>query len=171
MLYKRRSIRRYSDRDISDEALHEILRAGMSAPSAVCKAPARYIVVRDREQLCLMADGNGPSADLLRQAKVGVLVCGDMEATYEKGRDYWIIDAAAACENMLLAATAMGIGSCWLGTWPQLAKLAAQHALFDLPENIVPHSILAFGYPADENELELGSRCTYDEAKVHWEKW
>ena len=70
---------------------------------------------------------------------------------------------------MTLCADALGIGSVWLGTWPQMDRVEKQAALFNLPETIVPHSVLALGYPAEENKEPRESR--YEENRVHFEKW
>ena len=142
------STRKFSDKPISDADLHAILEAGMSGPSAVNARPWSFIVVRDKGMMnkirTVYPDAN-IAADPLRGADVGILVCGDLERAYQGAPDYWVVDGSIACQNMILAAHALGIGSVWLGTWPQENKIAAQKALFDLPEHIVPHSIIAFG--------------------------
>lgn len=162
------SVRQFSDREISDETLHAILEAGMSGPTAVNARPWSFIVVRDPEKLNAMADGNGRAANPLRGAKLGILVCGDMTRTFDRAPDYWVIDAAIATQNMILAANALGVGSVWLGTWPQQEKIAAQAALFQLPETQIPHSIVAFGYPAAPSDKV---KLLYEEDRVHFEKW
>ena len=73
---------------------------------------------------------------------------------------------------MILAAESLGIGSCWLGTWPVEERVANQTALFELPEHIVPHSVIAFGYPAED--IPYGPRAgrpEWDEDRVHFDKW
>ena len=162
------STRQFSEQPISEENLRTILAAGMAGPSAVNARPFSFVVIRDREQLNHMADGNGRAAEPLRRAALGVLVCGDMARTFERAPDYWVIDGSIACQNMILAAHALGIGSVWLGTWPQAEKIQAQTGLFDLPEDIVPHSIIAFGYPAGESKVQPDR---YEEDRVHFEKW
>lgn len=162
------STRQYSSQPITDEALHIILEAGMSGPTAVNARPWSFIVVRDPEMLNKMADCNGRAAEPLRSAKVGILVCGDLERAFKPAPDYWVVDGSIAAQNMILAAHAMGIGSVWLGTWPQQNKVDGQKALFNLPEHIVPHSIIAFGYPAQESTKE---KLLYEENRVHFEKW
>ena len=162
------STRQYTDQPISDEALHTILEAGMSGPSAVNARPWSFIVVRDKEMLSKMADCNGRAAEPLRGAALGILICGDLERAFKPAPDYWVVDGSIAAQNMILAAHAMGIGSVWLGTWPQENKVQAQKELFGLPEHIVPHSIIAFGYPAQESTKE---KLLYEEDRVHFEKW
>lgn len=162
------STRQFSDKIISDADLHTILEAGMSGPTAVNARPWSFIVVRDKEMLNRMADCNGRAAEPLRGANVGILICGDMERAFDRAPDYWVVDGSIATQNMILAAHAMGIGSVWLGTWPQESKMQGQKALFNLPEGIIPHSIVAFGYPAQESTKE---KLLYEEDRVHFEKW
>jgi nitroreductase len=82
--------------------------------------------------------------------------------------DYWIIDASIAAENMILAAQDMGIGSVWLGTYPQMDRVEKQKELFGLPDSVIPHSIIAFGYPIETVEEE---RNLFEADRVHYEKW
>lgn len=171
MIKMRRSIREYSDKEITGEILHEILDAGMRGPSCVNARDWSFLVVRDKDMLNKMADANGRPAEPLRKSNVGILVCGDLERAFEKARDYWIIDASIACQNIILAARAFGIGSVWLGTYPQMERVNRQRELFHLPETIMPHSLIALGYPRNEEELTLGSRSAYEESQVHFEQW
>lgn len=167
-IMSRISVRQYSDREISEEALRTILQAGMAGPSCINSRDWSFVVVRDQEMLNKMADANGRPANPLRAAKLGILVCGDLERAFQGAPDYWVVDGAIAAQNMILAANAMGIGSVWLGTWPQMDRVRAQSALFDLPQTQVPHSIIAFGYPLEASTKE---KQLWEEDRVHYEKW
>lgn len=167
-IMSRISVRKYSDKAISDEALQAILEAGMSGPSCVNARDWSFIVVRDAETLNKMADANGRPAEPLRKAKLGILVCGDLERAFQGAPDYWVIDGSIAAQNMILAAQALGIGSVWLGTWPQMNRVKAQADLFHLPETIVPHSVIAFGYPA---KVADNDKLAFEPDRVHYEKW
>jgi len=169
-LMTRKSVRKYADREIGNQELLTILKAGMSGPSSVNSRDWTFIVVRDRKTLNQMADINGRPAEPLRAANVGILVCGDLERAFTKARDYWIIDVSIAAQNMILAAHALGIGSVWLGTYPQMDRVTKQAALFGLPETVIPHSIIAFGYP-DEREEEAPKKSFFEEDRIHCEKW
>ena len=166
-ILNRRSIRRYTDQPITDEDLHKILEAAMSGPSCVNARDYSFIVVRDEETLLKMAEANGRPAQPLKKAAAGILVLGDLDRAFKGAPDYWIIDGAIACENLILAANALGIGSVWLGTYPQENRVENLKKLFDLPDNIIPHSIIALGYP-DEQPTRKGF---YEEDRVHFEKW
>ena len=167
-IMSRRSIRKFTDRHIDDETLYKILDAAMTAPSCACRRDWSFIVVRDRETLGRMADANGRPAEPLRGCDVGILICGDVEKAFAPAPDYWIIDSAIAGENMILAAHALGIGSVWLGTWPQMDRVENQKKLFGLPDTVIPHSIIAFGYPDDKGQ---DKKRGYEESCVHFEKW
>lgn len=162
------SVRKYSKREISDETLRTILEAGMSGPSCVNARDWSFVVVRDPEMLNRMADANGRPAEPLRGAKLAILVCGDLERAFRGAPDYWVVDGSIAAQNMILAAHSLGIGSVWLGTWPQMERVRAQAELIGLPRTQVPHSIIAFGYPAAPAAKE---KLLFEEDRVHYERW
>ena len=149
-IFTRKSVRNFTDRPISRENLETILRAGTSGPSCVNARDWRFVAVTDRETLLKMAEANGRAADPLKGAAAGILLLGDLDRAFPPAKDYWVIDGAIAGQNMVLAAHALGIGSVWLGTWPQMERVEAQRKLFALPEHLVPHSILALGYEDGE---------------------
>lgn len=175
-IFSRRSVRRYSDRSVAPETLCAILCAGMAGPSCVNARDWSFVVVQDKQTLAAMADANGDPARPLRNAAAGILVCGDLARAFPPAPDYWVIDGAIAAQNMVLAAQALGVGSVWLGTWPQQDRVARQAALFGLPESIVPHSILALGYPEESEPVPLpalpdSAPEKWEGNRVHWERW
>lgn len=172
----RKSVRAFTDQPISDEALETILKAGMAGPCCVNAREWSFLVTRDPEIMNKMADGNGPPADPLRGAALGILILGDMERAFKPAPDYWIIDGAIAAQNMTLAAHELGIGSVWLGTYPQMERVEAQRKLFGLPDTVIPHSIIAFGYPDPSGDgknmrppIDRDSR--YELNRIHVDKW
>lgn len=167
-ILKRKSIRKYSDKEISQQDLETILRAGMAGPSAVNVRPWHFYVIRDKELLSKVADGNGNAAKMLKNANVGIVVCGDTDLAFSKAPEYWVIDGAIATQNMILAAYDLGIGSVWLGTWPQSEKVENQKAILNMPANHIPHSIVAFGYPESQEEFEAEGKGKLELNKVHF---
>ena len=105
----------------------------------------------------------------LRKAAAGILVCGDLDRAFRFAKDYWVIDGAIAAQNICLAAQELGLGAVWLGTWPQMDRVEAQQKLFALPETIVPHSIIALGYP--EADLTAPRESRYEDDRVHFNRW
>lgn len=166
-IFNRKSVRRYTDESISEEIIQKLLEAGMSGPSATNARPWSFVVVNDENILNDMADANMKYAQPLRNAKLAILVCGDLKRSC---LDFWVIDCSIAAQNMTLAAEELGLGSVWLGVWPVEERVNNQTKLFDLPENIVPHSILVFGYPNDEVSKNKTKKI-WEEGRVHYNGW
>ena len=80
-----------------------------------------------------------------------------------------VVALAIAAQNICLAAQELGLGAVWLGTWPQMDRVEAQQKLFGLPETIVPHSIIALGYP--EADLTAPRESRYEDDRVHFNQW
>ena len=161
----RRSIRHFTDAPVEKEKIEIILKAGMAAPTATNARDWKFIAVTNKDMIMKMADANMQYADPLRRAPLGILVCGDKLRTRD---DFWPVDASAAVQNMIIAAESMGIGSCWLGVWPIEERVKNQAELLGLDENTVPHSIIAFGYPAEGEKFGVSreNRPDYEEDRV-----
>ena len=167
-IFTRKSTRKFLDKPVEEEKIQTILRAGMSGPTCVNARDWAFLVVKDRDRLIAMAGANGRPAEPLKNAAFGILVLGDLEKAFPPAKDYWVIDGAIAAQNMILAAQDLGLGSVWLGTWPQMDRVNRQRELFGIPDRYMPHSILAFGYPADSTFEE---RDQLEPDKVHYERW
>ncbi len=165
-IFARRSIRAYKEDDIPDEMIKDLLEAAMAAPSAVAKDPWHFIVIQQKAGLAKIADGL-PNGQMLRQAAVGIVVCGDIDKAHGQLESYMLQDCSAAIENILLAASQLGLGACWLGIHPKEERIDHMRRLFDLPRNIIPISAIAVGWPAENSE----PRTRYDEKLVHTERW
>ncbi len=179
VIMNRRSVRNYTDRPVTDEVLEKLMRAAMAGPCCVNARDWQFIAVRDRQMLNKMADANGRPAAPLRQAALGILVLGDLERAFKPAPDYWVIDGAIAAQNMILTAESLGLGSVWLGTWPQMDRVENQRVLFGLPDTVIPHSVIALGYPDMEMENAVPhrersdgiARGAYEPDRIHYEQW
>lgn len=145
----RTSIRDYEARPVEKEKVEKMLRAAMAAPTAMNKQPWHFVVVDQRSVLDSLAGAN-PNTKMLLKAPLAIVVCGDMDKVIEGGgRDFWIQDASAATENLLLAAHAMGLGAVWTGAYPSEERSKAISATLSLPDNLVPLNMIVIGYPAE----------------------
>ncbi|MCD7867105.1 MAG: nitroreductase family protein [Clostridiales bacterium] len=167
-ILNRRSIRRYTDTKIDTDTMHTLLTCAMAGPSCVNARDWSFIVVDNKDLLRKLADCNGRPASMLPDAAAAVIVCGDLSRAFKKAREYWIIDGSIAAQNIILAANELGIGSVWLGTYPQMERVNNIRHLFALPEDIVPHSIIALGYPDEKGN---GDKLLYEENRVHFNRW
>ena len=107
----RRSIRGYTTRKIDPPLIEKLLRAAMAAPSAGNQQPWRFVVIDDRAVLDAIPKLH-PYAEMLKAAPLAIAVCGQVEGL--KHADYWVQDCAAATQNLLVAAHALGLGAVWL---------------------------------------------------------
>jgi len=165
-IFTRRSIRRYEAKEVPEEILTDLLEAGMAAPSAVARDPWHFIVLRRRENLDRLA-GILPHGKMLRQATAALVVCGDINRAHDQKESYLLQDLSAAVENILLAANASGLGSCWLGVHPRQERMEGIKKMFGLPEGIIPMCAIALGWPAERPE----ARTRFREECVHREQW
>jgi nitroreductase len=163
-IFTRRSIRLYSPKPVPRESIDEILRAAMSAPSAGGERPWHFIIMTDQSILNEIPKFH-PYAGMLKQALAAILVCGD--PTLEKYKGYWVLDCAAATQNMLLAAHAKGLGSVWCGVYPTEDRVMNFKRLLDLPEHVVPFSLIPLGFPAEVKPAQHH----FDASRVHDNGW
>ena len=165
-IFNRRSVRKYKNRDIPADIFNDLFEAAMAAPSAVAKDPWHFLLIRKRDTLDKIVKIL-PNGKMLRQAPAAVIVCGDINKAHLNEVSYMLQDLSAAVENILLAATALGLGSCWLGIHPRQDRLEGIRNLFNFPANIIPMCGIALGWPAEKPE----PRTRYNAERVHFEKW
>lgn len=148
VLGSRSSTRAFSGRDVEPEKVDRLLESACRAPTAGNLQPWRFYVVRDervRKALARAAFGQ----EYVAQAPVVIAVCADLDVCAHgygsRGEDlYSIQDTAAAAQNVLLAATAEGLGSCWVGAFDE----GRAREVLSLPPGIRPLALLAVGYAA-----------------------
>lgn len=164
----RTSVRQYQpDRTVSSDTIDTLLRAAMSAPTAVNKQPWAFVVLDTREQLDSLAEVL-PYAKMLTHAPLAIVTCGDMTKAIEgEGRDFWIQDVSAATENLLLAAHAMGLGAVWTGVYPTADRTQAVQERLGLPATVIPLAVVPIGYPATDNE----PKDKYKPENIHFGRW
>ncbi len=162
--YKRRSLRKYKDMDVSSETIDTILKAAMSAPSAGNEQPWHFIVVDDREKMKEITKCH-PYSSMLNSAPKCIVVAADVDL--QKYEGYWVQDCAAATQNMLLAIAQLGLGGVWLGVHPIKEREEGIRKIFNMPENVIPFCIVALGVPDEEK----GPSDRYNPERVHNNTW
>jgi nitroreductase len=136
----------------------------MAAPSACNAQPWQFVLLAERRLIEEVPKINAYAA-MAVQAPLSILVCGDTSLEISPG--YWPVDCAAAVENLLLAAHALGLGAVWTGVWPQPERIEQLRRLLGLPAHVVPHSLIPIGYPAEQPPHE--DRFRRD--RVHRNGW
>lgn len=160
----RRSIRKYTSEAVTEDAMKTLLKAGFAAPSSNNRQPWHFVVIDDREMLDSVPDFH-PYSKMLLEAPAAVLVCGDERITKRPRGS--IVDCAAAVQNILVAAQALGLATCWLAIDPVEERIAGIRKLCGVPEEVVPLALIALGHGAEEkppNDRYLADR-------VHRNRW
>jgi len=147
----RRSVRVYRPGEVNEETVEALLEAAMAAPSAVAKDPWRFVVVRNRVTLGRLADAL-PNGGMIRDAELGIIVCGDLEAAHDRQLSYLLQDCSAAIENLLLAVHIVGLGACWLGVHPREERVRKLKEILELPASVLPVAAIAIGWPGEQKE-------------------
>lgn len=147
---KRYSTRSFKNTPVEEEKLKQILEAGRVAPSAVNFQPLYFIVLRDEELRKKVAATY--AREWLSEAPVIIVICGDHSKSWRRadGKDHCDIDAAIAIDHMTLAATELGLGSCWVCAFNSMQC----HQILKLPPHIETIALLPVGYPADKSDPE-----------------
>ena len=141
----------------------ELLEAAMAAPSARHEEPCHFIVMRDHKIMDEIPNYH-PFSKMLPEAPVAILVCADTTTIPD---NYWIQDASAAMENILIAARAKGLGAVWLGVYPNEERFKNVQKLCGIPEKVIPVGIISIGWP-DEQKPPADR---FKQERIHKDRW
>jgi nitroreductase len=161
----RRSVRAFRDQPVEAEKTLTLLKAAMYAPSALNEQPWRFVVLTDRTLFARIMRVY-PYAGMLASAPQAILVCGDLRL--EKAPGNWVLDCAAATQNILLAAHAIGLGAVWSGIYPEADRMQALAEMLHLPGEVPPFALVAVGYadlkkpPPSPERFHLDRVCLND---------
>ena len=160
LMYARRTIREFTDESVTDEQVEAMLKAAMAAPSAQELQPWRFIVVRRRKTLDKLAEVH-KYAHMLAKAPLAVIVCGD-EKVSEK---HWVEDTCVATQNLLLAATVLGLGAVWVGVHRNPRNEEYVREVLGIPQGLHVLCLVPVGHPAESKP----PHTKYDKSKVHYD--
>jgi nitroreductase len=161
----RRSIRNYQERFVEENKLFKILEAARLSPSAANLQPLNFILIRNQQVKEVLSKSFKPK--WFKKAPVIIAVCATPEKAWKRidGEEFWKIDAAIALQNMILAATAEGLGTCWIGAFDEKK---AKDAL-GIPENVRIVLMTPIGYPAENKEKVIDRKPLAE--IIYYDKW
>lgn len=165
VINKRHSVRAYTEEAISNEDIESLLRSAMRAPSAANEQPWEFVVIRDKAILEKVG-GINSWARYANKAPVAILVCLNEQKEKEKGMG--ILDIGMCSENIMLAATAMGIGSVFTGIYPYKDRMDGFRKLCNLPDYIEPIGLIILGKPKIEDK---SGTDRFNPAAIHQNTW
>jgi nitroreductase len=146
-IIKRQSVRMYDKKDVPNELIGQLIEAAVNAPSAGNIEPWEFIIVKEKnikKELAIAA----LKQRHVEEAPVIIIVCGNLEKSADKYGErgktlYCIQDTAAAIENILLTATSLGLGTCWIGAFEENKV----KSILSIPEKLKPMAIITVGFP------------------------
>ena len=169
----RRSVRNYSDRDVEDEKFDLLFEAARLAPSWANKQCWSYVLVKDKDKINKLAGRVLNS--WMKNSKAVIVACGDPKKSGSRnGMDYYLVDVAISMQQLVLTATDLGLGTCWIGAFDE--KKVKQ--LLGIPKEIRVVALTPVGYPAKKTVrskvtsklVKANKRKTIDKM-VHYDKW
>ena len=149
LIANRRSIRKFTADKVEPEQIELLKEAALRAPSSRGVNPWEFVFVTDRNLLQKLAGAKPHGSTFLKDAQLGIVICADPEKS-----DVWVEDASIATIYIQLAATSLGLGSCWIQIRNRMhdeAQSAEAHIaeLLNIPSNLKIGSMIAIGYPAE----------------------
>jgi nitroreductase len=167
VIRKRRTVRRFTDEDVSDAQVETLLEMAMYAPTYLNRKPWHFVVIRDKELQGRLGETLGVRP-YLQEAPLVIAVYGDPRVS-----NTWDLDGCAAVENMLIAATALGVGTAWTGSpgnvaWGQCEEVLRE--ALKVPDGFRALSLVCVGHAAKEPAAHSKEE-RYDKTRVHYGNW
>ncbi len=169
IIKKRRSVRKYSSREVTDSEIETILEAARLAPSSNNTQCWRFVVVRDKETIERLSKCgpfiSRPVIGFIEKAPCVIVCCAEPQAIYHKATqkvipgDLAVMDVIIATEHIVLSSAEMGLGTCWIG-WVSDKKISK---LLDLPKTWKVITMLAVGWPEEPLETREPKRKNLSE--------
>jgi nitroreductase len=159
---RRRSIRHYEDRPVSAEQIEQLQEAMLRSPSSRNLQPWRFVFVTDRELLRSLAHARPTFAEWIGGAPLGVVICADAAVS-----DCWIEDASIAAATLQLAATDLGLGTCWMqirAREHESGRPAAEYVreVLELPYQLRVLCMISVGHPAEQKAPKERATLSWD---------
>lgn len=164
IINNRYSVRTFDNREVEENKIIQIVEAGMLAPSSKSKAPWQFIVLSDKNLIAEFAAFH-KNWSILKTANKAIIVCGDLNC--DEREKHTLMACSAASENILLKVVELDLGAVWLGLYPDEARIQWTKEKLNIPDNIIPISLIAIGYSDNKKQRER----LVDTNKIHFNKW
>ena len=161
-ILNRRSMREYEEKDVSEEDITEIIKAGQFAPTANNNQAVEFIVVRDQQTKDKIFEIVGQ--EFIKEAAILIIPVSDTTQT-----NCPVQDLSIASENMFLQATALGLGTVWKALKAENAEEEKIKKLLGIPEQYLAINIIPVGY-SKEKPIPHADK-DFKAKKIHHEKW
>jgi len=166
LIEKRRSIRKFQNKAVESEKIDQLIEVALRSPSSRGLNPWEFVVVTEKHTIEKLSLAKETGSAFLKNAPLALVVCAD-----EIRSDVWIEDTSIASILIHLAATSLGLGSCWVQIRKRTHdnKKSAEayiQELLNIPLHFKVEAIIAVGYPDEEKSPHAKAELQYD--KVHY---
>ncbi len=159
-IYKRRSCRNYNDKQVKTEDINSIIKAGMNAPSSFNSEPWHFIVVKNKDILTKLSE--------IKKYALFLKDCDTMIILVSKlGSPFYEQDMAACMQNMMLEATNLELGTCWIGLDKYKGETLLINEMFNIEEGYESFSLLSVGH----SDIVKKENNKFDLDKIKYEIW
>ena len=175
VIKSRTSVRTYSNKDVEDEKIKYMLECAQLAPSWRNSQCWSFIVVKNKEKKKELSK-TGMINKWLKDVPVIIVACGTPKISGTRNNmNYFLVDVAIAMQHLILAATDMGLGSCWIGGFNERKV----KEILEIPDDVKVVALTPIGYPTQKSRIgdsaikkivRSKQRKNFDEI-IHYEKW
>jgi len=165
IINNRRSVRKYSTKKVEENKLIAILKAAMQAPSAVNQQPWEFIVVENEEKKDILSNTSNHTKFSANASAIVVVL---LKSEGLKASEFAPQDLGASIQNLMLEAVNQGLGTTWMGVYPNQERVDYVRKALNVEERVSPFALIAVGYPENESSNKFIDR--FDEKRIRFIK-
>jgi len=167
LLEKRRSIRKFKQKEVEPEKIERLVEAALRAPSSMGNNPWEFIVVKKPDLLAKLSTAKEHGSQFLRNAALGIVVCADPDKS-----QVWVEDASIAAIFIHLAAESLELGSCWVQIRERMhdpKKTSGSYIseLLNIPGNMQVECVIGIGYPDEEKAPHGKEELQFEKVRMN----
>ena len=148
----RKSVRNFAPNEVEEEKIQLLLKAAMSAPSAINKQPWKFVIIKNKDKI---EDIKTAMPFGKYNAPLVIVPCINDLAAIPFAHDLANCDLSAATENILLMAHSLDLGAVWCAIYPNKEQIKKMRKVLDLGINLSPFSCIFIGYPSKDDKSEV----------------
>lgn len=162
-IFNRKSVRNFTGGPVTKDTLEILVKAGMSAPSAMNRQPWHFYATNNPATIGEAAKTLGRNGGMIKEAGALIVVCG----VPEESPVFWSLDVSCATENILVAAEGLGLGAVWLSAYPNEERMSAINKAFGIPETFKVLCLIPIGHPTGKDT----PKDKWKPERFHFDKW
>lgn len=159
-IYRRTSVRNFLDKDVSDDLIIQIIKAGMQAPSAKNQQPWEFYIVKNKKLIEKLSSVT-PYSLFSKETPIIIVPCYSSDCIEP---DYALIDLSICMENMWLETDSLDLGGCMIGIAPIDEQMMSVKKILNIDDRLEPFCLFPIGYPSKKHRQQN----RFKEEKIHF---